>query len=61
MTRIEPLVFTVPEVAMLFRVSPSTVHRWIERGRIPPVAVVRYGSIVRVVRWWVEERTGRAA
>jgi predicted site-specific integrase-resolvase len=48
-------------VAMLFRVSPSTVHRWIERGRIPPVAVVRYGSIVRVVRWWVEERTGRAA
>jgi hypothetical protein len=24
LTRIEPLVFTVPEVAMLFRVSPST-------------------------------------
>ena len=24
MTPIQPLVFTVPEVAMLFRVSPST-------------------------------------
>lgn len=58
MERVEPLVYAVPEVAVLLKVSPSTVHRWIEAGRIP---VVRYGKIVRIPRWWVEEAVGRAA
>ena len=58
MTVIEPLVYAVPEVAALLKVSPSTVHRWIEAGKVP---VVRYGRVVRVPRWWIEEQVGKAA
>lgn len=56
--RIEPLVYAVPEVAVLLKVSPSTVHRWIDLGKVP---VVRYGRVVRVPKWAVDEMIGRAA
>lgn len=59
--RVTPLVYAVPEVAALLKVAPSTVHRWIKDGRVPAAAVVRYGSVVRIARWWIDELVGRAA
>ena len=56
--RIEPLVYTVTEYAALLHMSTSTVHRQIKAGRIP---VVRYGNVVRIPRWFVEEELRRAA
>lgn len=58
MTRVEPLVYTVSEVAVLLHASASTIHRQIMAGRIP---VVRYGRVVRIPRWWVDEEVKRAA
>ena len=55
---IEPLVFTVPEYATLLHMSRASVHRAIRAGRIP---VVRYGRVVRIPKWFVEEELKRAA
>ena len=58
---IQPLVYTVRQVASMFQCSPATVHRQIRNGGIPAEAVVRYGKVVRIARWYVDEVTGRAA
>jgi excisionase family DNA binding protein len=45
-------------VAQLLKWSRSTVYRAIAEGTIP---VVRHGRSVRVLAWWVDEATRRAA
>ena len=43
--RIEPRLYTIPEVAALTRLTPGWIYRLGERGRI---RVVRIGRTVRV-------------
>lgn len=47
-----PQLMTMSEVAKVFRVSPSTVHRWGRDGVLP--AIVR-GGVVRFRRQDIEE------
>jgi excisionase family DNA binding protein len=53
-----PLVYTVAEVAQLLKLSRSAVYRSIKEGTIP---VIQVGRSKRVLAWWVDERTGKAA
>lgn len=53
-----PLVYTVAEVCALLKLSRSAVYRGIKEGTIP---VIRQGRSVRVLAWWVDELSRRAA
>lgn len=46
---------TVREVSALLKVQPKTIYRWIERGRIPADAVVRFGRTIRLKREAVDQ------
>lgn len=56
---IQPLVYRVSEVCLLLGLSRSKAQRMIESGEMP---AVRYGRVVRIPRWWVDEVVrGKAA
>jgi len=40
-----PPLFSIPEVAAFLKVSPKTVHRWIDHGDLP---VHRLGRQIRI-------------
>ena len=56
--KVEPLAFRPAEVAAMLGVSKASVYRNVASGAIPSV---RVGRSVRIPKWWVEERLGKAA
>ena len=59
MTEVQPLVYGVSQVCELLDLSKSKARRMIEAGEMP---AVRYGRVVRIPRWWVDDQIrGKAA
>ena len=56
MTEVQPLVYRVSEVCALLDLSKSKARRMIEAGDMP---AVRYGRVVRIPRWWVDQEIGK--
>ena len=36
-------VFTVPELARLYKRHPRTIRRWIKKGKLPAIQVGKFG------------------
>ncbi len=38
-------MYTIPEVAAIFKVARQTIYKWIDEGRL---SVIRIGGVVRI-------------